>query len=63
LDETIWSLTSPRAKRISGSKNLLSSPQDPQMTLLLEHWGGVTETLHRRCDPFPVKHGQLSKLL
>ena len=27
LDETIWSLTSPRAKRISGSKNFRSPPQ------------------------------------
>jgi hypothetical protein len=30
LDETIWSLTSPRAKRISGSKNFLQQylPKD-----------------------------------
>jgi hypothetical protein len=27
LDETIWSLTSPRVKRISGSKNFRSPPQ------------------------------------
>jgi hypothetical protein len=27
LDETIWSLTSPRVKRISGSKNFRSTPQ------------------------------------
>jgi len=27
LDESIWSLTSPRVKRISGSKNFRSSPQ------------------------------------
>jgi hypothetical protein len=27
FDETIWSLTSPRVKRISGSKNFRSSPQ------------------------------------
>src|SRR3979411_3270481 len=27
LDETIWSLTSPCVKRISGSKNFRSSPQ------------------------------------
>ncbi len=27
MDETIWSLTSPRVKRISGSKNFHSSPQ------------------------------------
>src|SRR5258707_15603233 len=27
LDETIWSLTSPLAKRISGSKKFRSSPQ------------------------------------
>jgi hypothetical protein len=27
LDETIWPLTLPRAKRISGSKNFRSSPQ------------------------------------
>ena len=27
LDETIWSLTSPRIKRISGSENFRSSPQ------------------------------------
>ena len=27
LDETKWSLTSPRAKRISGSKNFRSPPQ------------------------------------
>jgi hypothetical protein len=28
LDESIWSLTSPRVKRISGSKNFRSSPQN-----------------------------------
>jgi hypothetical protein len=27
LDEAIWSLTSPRVKRISGSKNFRSTPQ------------------------------------
>jgi hypothetical protein len=27
LDETIWSLTSPHVKRISGSKNFRSTPQ------------------------------------
>jgi hypothetical protein len=27
LDETIWSLTSTRVKRIGGSKNFHSSPQ------------------------------------
>ena len=27
LDETIWSLTSPRVKRISGSRNFRSPPQ------------------------------------
>jgi hypothetical protein len=27
LDETIWSLTSPRGKRISGSENFRSPPQ------------------------------------
>jgi hypothetical protein len=27
LDQSIWSLTSPRAKRISGSKNFCSTPQ------------------------------------
>src|SRR5467141_990518 len=27
LDESIWSLTSPRVKRISGSKKFRSSPQ------------------------------------
>src|SRR4030081_668480 len=27
LDETIWSLTSPRVKRISGTKNFRSPPQ------------------------------------
>jgi len=27
LDETIWSLTSPLVKRISGSKKFRSSPQ------------------------------------
>jgi hypothetical protein len=27
LDETIWFLTSPRAKRISGSRNFSSPPQ------------------------------------
>src|SRR5258708_1623906 len=27
LDETIWSLTSPRVKRISGSRNFCYSPQ------------------------------------
>jgi hypothetical protein len=27
LDETIWSLTSPRVRRISGSKNFRSPPQ------------------------------------
>ena len=27
MDETIWSLTSPRVKRISGSKNFCSPPQ------------------------------------
>jgi len=27
LDETIWSLTLPRIKRISGSKNFRSTPQ------------------------------------
>jgi hypothetical protein len=27
LDETIWSLTLPRIKRISGSKNFRSPPQ------------------------------------
>jgi|SRR6185436_3365445 hypothetical protein len=39
LDETMWSLTSPRAKRISGCKKFRSSPQkdfcnniDPEQT-------------------------------
>jgi hypothetical protein len=27
LDQSIWSLTSSRAKRISGSKNFCSTPQ------------------------------------
>jgi hypothetical protein len=27
LDEAIWSLTSPRVKRISGSKNFRATPQ------------------------------------
>ena len=27
MDETIWPLTSPRPKRISGSKNFRSTPQ------------------------------------
>jgi hypothetical protein len=33
LDETIWSLTSPRAKRISGSENFRSPPQKLFSTL------------------------------
>jgi hypothetical protein len=44
LDEAIWSLTSPRVKRISGSKNFRSTPQkdfcNNIISLLPRHNGG-----------------------
>jgi hypothetical protein len=57
LDETIWSLTLPRIKRISGSKNFRSPPQKDfrnnigqqrthapqQTTALFDHFVGPSE--------------------
>ena len=44
LDETIWSLTSPRVERISGSKNFRSPPQKDFCNNI-----GTIETCRRGC--------------
>src|ERR1700722_5598019 len=43
LDETIWSLTSPRVKRISGSRNFRSPPQKDFCNTI-----GINRTWERR---------------
>jgi hypothetical protein len=58
LDETIWSLTSPLVKRISGSKNFRSSPQKD----LCNKIGHQQTHAPRQIAPYSVAIGMIAKI-